>query len=106
MTIAPDTPAANLGRGSHPLGDSSLTRAHGSQRPRPVAHCEAELAILDLTPHRDGRRPRYYGTAELKGQHGMRAGSSVYLAAGYRHRGGYARFWGTPVTHTLTEDGQ
>ena len=110
MTIAPDTPQDNWD-GVHPLGDSSLTRLMEANDPQDtIARCEAELAILDAclpdvamdeAVDNGDISAEEYASTEAMGAVIIRL-----LAAGYRHRGGYARFWGTPVTHTLTEDGQ
>ena len=79
MTIAPDTPQDNWD-GVHPLGDSSLTRLMEANDPQDtIARCEAELAMLAICDFASERQAR---------------------------REDYARGWGTPVTHTLTEDGQ
>lgn len=76
-----------------------------------VADCEAKLAILDLYAriNEDDERSHeaFLRNGEFSGlAHDTARQFVSLLAAGYRHRGGYARFWGTPVTHTLTEDGQ
>ena len=72
-----------------------------------VADCEAKLAILDAclpdasmdeaVDNGDISAEEYVST-EAMGAIVLRL-----LAAGYRHRDGYARYWGTPPTHTLTE---
>jgi hypothetical protein len=93
-----------------------------------VADCEAKLAILDghHILSRDDRSEdydefsvvsiggankdhgcvtcHYYGQGGVKG-HGI-CWTVRTLASAYRHREGYARYWGEPVTHTITEGGK
>ena len=106
MTVAPDAPQDGWD-GVHPMGDSSLTRLMEANDPQDtIARCEAELALLDICERviREDEGHEYYSD----GWSGLAVARIAlrFLAAGYRHREGYARFWGTPVTHTLTEDGQ
>jgi Family of unknown function (DUF6221) len=89
-----------------------------------VADCEAKLAILD--EHVSDGGPSYpqcircadthrddcdCGWLSLGGEHWRSAQDFPcrtvrLLAAAYRHQNGYARYWGDPVTHTITEAGQ
>ena len=79
-------------RGAHPDPRREMHDA--------IADCESKLAILDEAADVADQ----YGEESL---HGRIALHFVDLLAGaYRHREGYARFWGDPVTHTLTKDGQ
>jgi hypothetical protein len=84
-----------------------------------IARCEAELAILgehgpaDFTAYGNQMCRRcVWGDDEPDrdddAHHWVFCPCRTIrlLAAGYRHREGYARFWGEPVTHTLTEGGQ
>jgi hypothetical protein len=75
-----------------------------------IADCEAKLAILDACQPdaamdaalEDGDiSTGEYVSTEATGAHILRL-----LAAGFRRRDGYSRYWGDPVTHTITEDGQ
>ena len=98
MTVAPDAPQDGWD-GVHPMGDSSLTRLMEANDPQDtIARCEAELAILDNAAD-DAER---YGEESLEGRIALHFVD--LLAGAYRHREGYNRFWGTPPTHTLTED--
>jgi Family of unknown function (DUF6221) len=62
-----------------------------------IADCEAKLAILDNAAD-DAER---YGEESLEGRIALHFVD--LLASAYRHREGYARYWGTPASHTLTE---
>lgn len=71
-----------------------------------TAGCEAKLAILDEHGLYDVNDEAYCRICGDCPQVPYPCRTVSLLAAGFRHREGYARFWGTPVTHTLTEDGQ
>ena len=74
-----------------------------------IARCEADWPSLTPASRRRNRTRQLDNGESLPRTTPHEAMGAVIvrlLAAGYRHRGGYARFWGTPVTHTLTEDGQ
>jgi hypothetical protein len=78
-----------------------------------IARCEAELAILDVWQEASQSRwdlPE--GVAEGRDPDERMRDDAVagvldevarLLAAGFRHCDGYARYWGDPVTHTITE---
>jgi hypothetical protein len=80
-----------------------------------VADCEAKLAILDehaavwddyRTADGDESDTRECETCEPPGTPDNYPCRTVrFLASAYRHRDGYDRYWGTPSTHTITEDG-
>jgi len=93
-----------------------------------IAACEAHLALLDghhILSSNDRSEDydefsvvsiggankdhgcvtcHYYGQGGIKG-YGI-CWTVRYLASAYRHRDGYSRYWGDPVTHTITEDRQ
>ena len=119
---------SDLGRARHMLDKRGAHPDPRREMHDAIADCEAKLAILDghhiLSRDHVGENYdefsvvsiggankdhgcvtcHYYGMGGVKG-HGI-CWTVRYLASAYRHREGYARFWGTPVTHTLTEDGQ
>jgi hypothetical protein len=109
MTVAADADQDNWD-GVHPMGDSSLTRLMEANDPQDtIARCEAEAAILDECLA-DASMDTALENGDISTEEyvsGVVTGTIILrlLAAAYRHRDGYARFWGEPVTHTLTQDG-
>jgi hypothetical protein len=103
MTVAPDAPQDGWD-GVHPMGDSSLTRLMEANDPQDtIARCEAELAILDEHGLYDVNDEAYCRICGDCPQVAYPCHTVSLLAAAYRHREGYARYWGTLPTHTLTE---
>jgi hypothetical protein len=72
-----------------------------------VADCEAKLAILDAClPDASMDAAVDNGDISVEDYVSSEAmGATIlrFLAAAYRHREGYARYWGIPPTHTITE---
>jgi hypothetical protein len=68
-----------------------------------IARCEAELAILDEHGLYDVNDEAYCRICGDCPQVAYPCRTVSLLAAAYRHREGYARYWGTLPTHTLTE---
>jgi uncharacterized protein DUF6221 len=111
MTCAPDDRKRGWD-GVHPLGDSSLTRLMEANDPRDtITRCESELGMLDelaaAHARRDAERDDYarWVSGEITGERPTFPGpppelipglerAVCLLAAGYKHRDGYAEHWG------------